>query len=120
LSEGLTIHIVRLVRYMGKGTDGPQEMREEIQAENEGVTFPTPVRWISNSCTNLETEQTCEINASSVEFVVKWKKVELRPVSKAMSAAGVQYKVKTDRHAETDSHCECCCRWGQIESKCIH
>jgi hypothetical protein len=40
------IHTVLLVRYMGKGTEGLQKMRGEIQAENEGVVIPAQVRWL--------------------------------------------------------------------------
>jgi len=33
--ERLKIHTVRLLRYMGKGSEGLQKLSEEIQAENE-------------------------------------------------------------------------------------
>jgi len=46
--ERLKIHTVRLVRYMGKGSKGQRTMREEIQAENEGVAIPAQLRWLSN------------------------------------------------------------------------
>jgi len=42
--EWRKIHVVPLVRYMGKGTDGLQKMREEFEAENKGVQIPTQVR----------------------------------------------------------------------------
>jgi hypothetical protein len=38
--ERLNIHAVSLVRYMGKGTEGLQKMREEFEAENEGLVIP--------------------------------------------------------------------------------
>jgi hypothetical protein len=41
--ERLKIHAVPLVRYMGKGTEGLQKMREEFEAENEGIAIPTQV-----------------------------------------------------------------------------
>jgi hypothetical protein len=33
--------VVPLVRYMGNGTDGLQQMRDEFEAENEGVGLPS-------------------------------------------------------------------------------
>jgi hypothetical protein len=55
--ERLKIHPVPVVRYMGTGTNGLQKMREEIPAENEGVTIPPQVRWLSNPRTIKEREQ---------------------------------------------------------------
>ena len=69
--ERLKIHAVPLIRYMGKGTEGLQKMREEIQAENEGVAIPAQVRWLANPRTIKERRQNGEITASSVVFVVK-------------------------------------------------
>jgi len=118
--ERLKIHTIPLVRYIGKGTKGHQKMREEIQAENEGVTIPARVRWLSNPRTIKEREQRGDIKASSVVFMVKGKKVAQRLVSKGVSAAGVRYKVEPYTNAGPDSLCELCCWWGHIESKCNH
>ena len=41
--EMLMIHAVSLVRYMGKGTEGLQKMRDEFEAENKGIAIPTQV-----------------------------------------------------------------------------
>jgi len=38
---GLMIHSAPLLQYMGKGTEGRQKMREELEAENEGIVSPT-------------------------------------------------------------------------------
>jgi len=46
--ERLKIHAVPLMRYMGKGTEGLQKMREEFEAENKGIAIPTQVRWLAN------------------------------------------------------------------------
>jgi hypothetical protein len=39
----LKIHALPLVRYMGKGTEGLEKMREEFEVENEGVAIATQV-----------------------------------------------------------------------------
>ena len=55
--DRLKIHTVLLVRYMGKGTEGLQNMREEVQAENEGVTIHVQVRGLSNPETSGRVNQ---------------------------------------------------------------
>jgi hypothetical protein len=114
----LKIHTILLERYMGKGTDGLQKMREEIQAENQGVTISAQVRWLSNPRTIKEREHRGEITASSVVFMGKVKKVAQRLVSKGVTTAGVRYKVEPYTNPGPDSLCELCCWWGYIESKC--
>jgi len=55
--ERLKIHTDQQVRYMCKGTEGLQKMREETRAENEGVTIPAEVRWLLNPLTIKEREE---------------------------------------------------------------
>jgi len=73
--ERMKIHAVPLVLYMGKGTDGLQKMREEFEAENEGVVIPAQVRWLANLHTIRERRQNRAIAASSLVFVVKGNNV---------------------------------------------
>jgi len=112
------IHAVPLVRYMGKGTDGLQKMREELEAENEGIVISTQVRWLANPRTIRERRQNGEIAASSVVFVVKGSRVAQSLVKKGIKAAGVWYRVETYTNEGPDSRCELCCGWGHIENKC--
>jgi hypothetical protein len=116
--ERLKIHAVPLVRYMGKGTEGLQKMREEFEAENEGIAIPTQVRWLANPRTIRERRQNGEIAASSVVFVVKGSKAAQKLIKKGIKAAGVWYRVEAFTNAGPDSRCELCCGWGHIESKC--
>jgi hypothetical protein len=118
--ERLIIHSILLVRYIGKGTKGLHKMREEIQAENEGVAFPAQVRSLSNPRRIREGEQGGEIKASSVVFVVRRKKVAQRLLNECVIAAGVRYKVEPYMNAGPDSLCELSCGCGHIESKCSH
>jgi len=118
--ERLKIHTIPLVRYMGNGTEGLQKMREEIQAENEGVAIPAQVRWLSNPRIIMEREQRGEIKASLVVFIVRGKKMSQRLVSKGVIAAGVRYKVEPYTNAGPASLCKLCGGWGHIESKCSH
>jgi len=52
--ESLKIYAEPLVRYMGNGTEGLQNMRKEIEAENEGIAICTQVRWLANPRTLSE------------------------------------------------------------------
>jgi hypothetical protein len=44
----LKIHGVPFARYMGKGSEGVDKLRGEIEAENEGVNIPIAIRWMGN------------------------------------------------------------------------
>jgi hypothetical protein len=116
--ERLTIDTVRVVSYMGKDTEGLQQVREEIKAENEGLAIPAQVSWLSNPHTIKEREQRGTIKASSVVFVVKGKKVAQRIVNKGVTAAGLWYKVEPYTSAGPDTLSTIGCRWGRIESNC--
>jgi len=116
--ERLKIHAVPVVRYMGKGTEGLQKMRQEFEAENEGIAIPTQVRWLANPRTIRESKQNREIAASSVVFVVKGSRMAQRMIKKGIKAAGVWYRVEAFRNAGPDSRCELGCGWGHIENTC--
>jgi hypothetical protein len=116
--ERLKIHAIPLVRYMGKGTEGLQKMREEFEAENEGIAIPTQVRWLAIPRTIRERRQNGEIAASSVVFVVKGSRLAQSLIKKGIKAAGVWYRVEALTNAGPDSRCELCCGWGHIENKC--
>ena len=116
--ERLTVHAVPLVRYMGKGTEGLETMREEIHAENEGVVIPVQVRLLANPHSIRVRRQRGEISASSVVFVVKGDKVARRLIKEGIKAAGVWYQVEPFTDVGPYSRCERCRGWGHIESKC--
>jgi len=116
--ERLKIHTVPLVRYIGKGTEGLQNMREEFKAENEGIVIPTHVRWLMNPRTIRDRRQNGEIAASSAVFIVKGSRVAQSLVKKGFKAAGVWYRVETYTNDGPDSTCELCRGWGHIENKC--
>jgi hypothetical protein len=103
---------------MGKGTEGLQTMREEIEAENEGIVIPTQVRWLVNPRTSRERRQNGEIAASALVFVVNGSRVAQSLVKNGITAAGVWYRVETCRKEVPDSRLELCWGWGHIENKC--
>ena len=116
--ERLMIHAVPLVQYMGKGTEGVQKMRDELDGENEGLAIPTQERWLTNPHTIRERMQNGEIAASSVVFVLPGSLVPESLIRKGIKAAGVWYRVEAFTNASPDCRCELCCGWGHIENKC--
>ena len=40
------IHNVSLIRYMGRTASGLRLLREELEAENDGVHIPADIRWL--------------------------------------------------------------------------
>jgi len=78
-------------------------MREEFEAENEGVAILTQVLWLANPCTSREWRQNGEIDASLVVFVIKGNKIAQRFVKKGIKAAGLWYRVEMYTDAGPDS-----------------
>jgi hypothetical protein len=111
-------HPVPLVRYMGKSTEGMQKMREEFEAENEGIVIPTQVRWLANPRIIKERRQNGGIVASSVVLVVTGSRVAQSRVKKGIKAAGVWYRVEPYMNEGPDCRCQLCCGSGLIENKC--
>ena len=104
-SEMLKIHALPLVRPMGKSTEGLQKMREEFEAENEGVKIPTQGRWLANLRIIREKRLKGENAASSVVFVVKGSNLARGFVKRGIKAAGVWYRVETYTNVGPDSRC---------------
>jgi hypothetical protein len=102
------IDTVTLIWNMGKGMEGLQQMREEYEAENEGIVIPTQVRWLANPCTLRERRQNGEIAALFVVFIVKGSYVAQCLVRTGIKAAGVWYRVETYTNEEPDSSYELC------------
>jgi len=85
---------------MGKGTEGLQKMREEFEAENEGITIATLVPWLANRRTIRERRQNGEIAASSVVFVVMGNKVAQSFIKKGIKAVWRKSRIRRSRTAD--------------------
>jgi len=116
--ERLKIHTVPPIRYMAKGAEGVQKMRQAFEAENEGMVIPSQVWWLANPQTIRERRENGEISASSVVIVVKRIKVAQSLVNKTIKVAGVWSRVETYTSKGPDSKYVLCCGWGHIENKC--
>jgi hypothetical protein len=103
---------------MGKGMEGLLRMREQFEAENEGIVIATQVRWLASPHTIREKRQNGEISMSSVVFVVTGSRVEKSLINRRIEATGVWYSFDTYTNEGPNSRCERSCRWGHIEYKC--
>jgi len=72
--ERVKMHWVNFDRYLGKKTGGGLEkLRQELQAENEGVVLPLDINWIGGP-KDVQKKKAEEKKASSVVLAVKGSK----------------------------------------------
>jgi len=114
--ERLQIHAVPLVRYMEKGTEALQTMRDEIQTENEWVAVQMQVPWLGSPHSIQERRQKWEISELSEVFVVKMSKVARGLLNDGDKAAGVWYQVAPFMNIGPDTRCMHRGEWGRTES----
>jgi hypothetical protein len=92
--QRLKIHGVPLNRYVGRGTNGLEKLREEIQAENAGVTIPMAARWLGRVPQLKERWASGIITASSVVFAVRGEDTGRKPLREGVRICGNRYTVE--------------------------
>jgi hypothetical protein len=115
----LKIHAIPLRRFMGRGTEGIQKLRAEIEAENPGVVIPRAVRWLGNPRRIKERYHDGDIQKSSAVFVVKNPDKAKEILERgSVFVGGSKYVVEPFVDDGPDSLCAKCCEWGHIQEKC--
>jgi len=110
LWEKVKMHGVNFDRYLGKKTGGGLEkLRQELQAENEGVVLPLAISWIGGP-KDVQKKKGEGKKVSSVVFAVKGSKMAERVLKGGLRAAGVKYDVEKFMTAGPDSFCGVCSR----------
>jgi len=118
LWERVKMHGVNFDRYLGKKTGGGLEkLRQELQAENEGVALPLAISWIEGP-KDVQKKKAEGKKASLVVFAVKGSKMAEQVLKGGLRAVGVKYDVERFMTAGPDSFCGVCSRWGHVEVKC--
>ena len=118
LWERVKMHGVNFNKYFSKKTGGGQEkLRQELQAENEGVVLPLPINWIGG-LKDVQKKKGGGKKAVSVVFAVKESKMAEKVLKGGLRAAGVKYNVEKFMQAGPDSFFGVCSRWGHVEAKC--
>jgi hypothetical protein len=116
--ERVKMHGVNFDRYLGKKTGGGLEkLRQELQAENEGVVLPLAISCIGGP-KDVQKKKGEGKKASSVVFAVKGSKMAQKVLKGGLGAAGVKYDVEKFVTAGPDSFCRVCSRWGHVDAKC--
>jgi len=91
LWERVKMHGVNFDRYLGKKTGGgPEKLRLELQAENEGVVWPLTISRIGGPKDVQKTKSKGK-KASSVVFAVKGSKMAEKVLKGGLRVAGVKY-----------------------------
>jgi len=118
LWERVKMYGVNVDRYLGKKTGGGLEkLRQELQAENEGVVLPLAINWIGG-LKDVQNKKAEGKKASTVVFAVKGSIMAEKVLMGGLRAAGVKYDVGKFMNARPDSFCGVCSRWGHVEAKC--
>jgi hypothetical protein len=113
------IHAIPLRRFMGRGTEGIQKLRAEIEAENPGVVIPRAVRWLGNPRRIKERYRSGDIQKSSAVFVVKNPDIAKDILKRgSVFVGGSKYVVEPFVDDGPDSLCAKCNAWGHIQEKC--
>jgi len=118
LWERVKMHDVNFDRYLGKKTGGGLEMlRQELQAENEGMVLPLAINWIGGP-KDVQKKKAEGKKASSVVSALKGRKMTEKVLKGGLRAAGIKYDVEKFVNAGPDSLCGVCSRWGHVAAKC--
>jgi len=118
LWERVKMHGVNFDSYLGKKTGGGLEkLRQELQAENEGVVLPLAINWIGGP-KDVQKKKAEGKKASLVVCTVKGSKMAEKVLKGGLRAAGMKYDVEKFMAAGLDSICAVCSRWGHDEVKC--
>jgi len=118
LWERVKMHGLNFDRYLGKKTGGGLEkLRQELQAENEGVVLPLAFNWIGGP-KDVQKKKAEGKKASSVVFAVKGSKMAEKVSMGGLRAAGVKCDVEKFVNAGPDSFCGVCSRWGHVDAEC--
>jgi len=118
LWERVKMHGVNFDRSLGKKTGGGLEkLRQELQAENEGVVLPLAINWIGG-LKDVQKKKAEGKKSSSFVFAVKGSKMAEKVLKGGLRAAGIKYDVERFVNAGPDSFCGVCSRWGNVEAKC--
>jgi hypothetical protein len=116
--ERMKIHGVPFKRYMGKGTNGLDKLREEIQAENAGMVIPTAARWLGRVPQLKEKWAKGDIMVTSVVFVIRGQDESMRLLKDGVRICGFRYRVKKYQEERPDTQCSNCAKWGHVDSHC--
>ena len=114
----IKVHAIPVDRYLGRGTNGRETLREELEAENEGIQIPSSVKWLSGAPSVKARFSEGRIRASSVVLVVPDEEAYRLVKERGMRPQGRRYGTEAYDEIRPDVECGRCCGWGHIEAQC--
>ena len=111
-------HKIPVARYLGKGSNGTEMLRKELEGGNEGVRIPSTVHWLSGAPGVKARHKEGIIRASSVVLAVANEDIFRFVCKGRLRLQGHRYEVETYEKARPDVGCGHCCEWGYIEPQC--
>jgi len=118
LWETVKMHGVNFDRYLGKKTGGGLEkLRQELQAENEGVVLRLAINWIGGP-KHVGKKKAEGKKASPAVFAVKGSKMAEIVLKGGLRVAAMKYDLEKFMNAGPDSFRGVGSRWGHVEAKC--
>lgn len=112
------VHGVALERYVGKGTYGTGKLKEELEAENEGLVIPLSIRWLGQLHNIKQRWRAGEIKASSVTFVIRGNDMAAKFIKSGVRICGRIHETVEFVELGPDTQCQACSGWGHLESNC--
>ena len=105
-------------RYLGRGSNGTETLRKELDVENEGIRIPSTIRWLCGA-PNLKTRyEQRTISASSVVLAFANEDTFRLIFRKGLRLQVGRYEVETYEEIRPDVRCGPCAGWGHIEPQC--
>jgi hypothetical protein len=114
----LIVHFVSIERYGGRGLGVSGKLKDDIEAENEGIRVPLASRWLGSPRAVIERRARGEIKESSVVITIKGEEAARRLLKKGVTIVGRSHEVTSYEEERADSQCGTCQGWGHIEIKC--
>ena len=110
----IRIHNISLVRYMGEKEGGLWKLREELEAENSGVSIPADIRWLGGAKVRARFQK-YRCGSSSVVAAVLGEATFGRLCKSGIRLLGGRYEVDTYGEARLDTFCSA---WGHVAPHC--
>ena len=112
----IRIHNIPLDRYMGGG-GGLRKLREELEAENAGVSVPAEIRWLSGAKAKARFHRE-GCGSSSVVAAVLGEEVFNHLCRRGIRLPEGRHEVDAFEEERPDALCLRCGEWGHITPHC--
>lgn len=114
----IKVHAIPVARFVGKGSNGTEALREELEAENEGLPIPSAIRWLSGAASVKTRYNEGIIKASSMVLAVKDEETYRLVRRAGLRLQDRRYDTEAYEEVRPDVRCGHCSGWGHIGAQC--